>query len=183
MPRIAYLYMRVRGWEFIGSRPTQRKFVAIGAPHTCNFDFIAFLAVSHRFDFKASFIGKHTLFKPPFGTLMRKLGGIPVRRDSGQGMVEQLVAAYAAADDLVIMIAPEGTRGAARHWRSGFHTIATSAGLVIAPCWVDYPNKRIGVGPVLHPSPDRDADMRLLAAFYSDKGGAHPENQTPVTLG
>ncbi len=183
MSRIAYLYLRLRGWEFIGKRPTQRKFVAIGAPHTCNFDFIASLAVSHRFAFKASFIGKHTLFKPPFGALMRKLGGIPVRRDAGQGTVEQVVAAYAAADDLVIMIAPEGTRGPAGHWRSGFHAIATAAGLPIAPCFVDYPNKRIGVGPVLHPTADRDADMTVLAAFYSDKSGAHPQNQAPVKLG
>lgn len=180
MGRIAYLYMRLRGWEFIGTRPAYRKFVAIGAPHTCNFDFIAFLAVSHRFDFKASFVGKHTLFKPPFGALMRKLGGIPIRRDSGQGMVEQVVAAYASAEDLVVVIAPEGTRGRAEQWRSGFHAIATAADLPIAPCFVDYPNKRTGVGPVILPSADRNADIAILAAFYADKVGAHPGNATPV---
>jgi 1-acyl-sn-glycerol-3-phosphate acyltransferase len=175
--------MRLRGWTFVGVRPDHRKFVVLGAPHTCNFDFVAFLAVSHRFDFRASFIGKHTLFVWPFGALMRRLGGIPVRRDSGQGMVGQVVAAFEAADDLVVVIAPEGTRSAADHWRSGFHRIARAAGVPIVACFVDYPRKLIGVGPVVVATDDPEADIAVFTAFYADKVGAHPEKASPVRFG
>ena len=36
-------------------------------------------------------LGKHTIFVPPLGWLMRKLGGIPIERSRAHGVVEEVV--------------------------------------------------------------------------------------------
>ena len=84
---LARLWFRLTGWQYRGNQPTVPKFVAIGAPHTSNWDFMLFLAVASHFKMHARAIGKHTLVTGPFGGLMRRLGIIPVRRDTGQGVV------------------------------------------------------------------------------------------------
>ena len=78
---LAYVTLRVRGFAFEGRVPEAAKFVVVGAPHTSNWDFLVFLAALHHFRIRARYLGKHTLFRWPFGGLMRRLGGIPVRRD------------------------------------------------------------------------------------------------------
>ncbi len=130
----------------------------------------------------AKVIGKHTLVRGPFGGLMRRWGVIPVHRDSPQGVVGETVEALRQADEVALVIAPEGTRGAAPHWKSGFYRIAREAGVPILLAYVDYRRKRTGVGPLLHPSGDVVADMDVIRAFYADKTGKHPEDQGPIRL-
>ncbi len=172
----------IRGWTYEGESPTFPKFVTIGAPHTSNSDFLAFLAVATHFRLPARYIGKHTLFRWPFGGLMRRLGGIPVRRGSGQGLVEQVVEAFERADRMALVIAPEGTRGRADYWKSGFYRIAVGAGVPIVCGFVDYATKTMGLGPTVHPTGDARADMAIIRAFYAGKEGAKPGNETPVRL-
>ena len=45
-----------------------------------------------------NFIGKHTLFRWPFGYFFRALGGIPVDRSEPGGLVRQVAEAMDAAD-------------------------------------------------------------------------------------
>ena len=174
--------MRMRGWRFVGERPSYRKFVAIGAPHTTNWDFILFLAVMSHFSIRARAIGKHSLVRWPFGGLMRRLGIIPVRRDSGEGLAQQMVEAFAGAEELALVIAPEGTRRAAEYWRSGFYRIAVAADVPIVLAFIDFDNKVAGVGPTLRPSGNVAADMGMIRAFYSRFRGRYPENQGPIRL-
>lgn len=47
---------------------------------------------------------------------------------------------------------------------------------------IDYVHKTITVGETLYPSGNIDRDMELIAAFYADKTGRHPELQGPVAL-
>jgi 1-acyl-sn-glycerol-3-phosphate acyltransferase len=179
---LARTWYRLRGWKMVGQKPAIPKCVVLGAPHTSNGDFFAFLAVASHFDLPARYIGKHTLFRPPFGGLMRRLGGIPVRRDSKQGLVAQVTAAFEHARSMALVIAPEGTRGRADHWKSGFYRIATAAGVPIVCGFVDHSTKTLGLGPTIFPSGDIEADMNQIRAFYSGKTGKHPERTTPIRL-
>ncbi|HEY6636010.1 MAG TPA: 1-acyl-sn-glycerol-3-phosphate acyltransferase, partial [Acidimicrobiia bacterium] len=112
--------MRALGWTIVGSLPDVPKFVIIGAPHTSNWDFFLFLGTIQHFGIRVKFLGKLSLFRWPFGWMFRKVGGIPVDRTRGGGIVAQVKQAFADADELILVIAPEGTRGAAPHWKSGF---------------------------------------------------------------
>ncbi len=179
---LAEKLMRLRGWRFAGERPSFDKFVAIGAPHTSNWDFMLFLSVVSHFRIRARAIGKHSLVRWPFGGLMRRLGIIPVERDSGQGLVEQMVDEFAAAESMALTIAPEGTRRAAEYWRSGFYHIAVAARVPIVCAYIDAENKVAGIGPTVHPTGDIEADMEIISSFFTPIRGMRPENQGPVRL-
>lgn len=183
MQRLAAWWLRLRGWTITGQRPDAPRFVVAAYPHTCNFDFLVFLAVTAHFGIRPSFIGKHTLFSGPFGGLMRRLGGIPVRRDSGQGITSQVAEAIRRAPEIAVVIAIEGTRSQASGWRSGFYRIAEAAGVPIQLAYVDYPAKRAGLGPLLQPSGDIEADVEVMRDYYSGVAcGRHRENESPMRL-
>lgn len=174
--------MRLRGWRFAGERPDFERFVALGAPHTSNWDFILFLSVMSHFRLKARAIGKHSLVRWPFGKIMRRLGIIPVERDTGQGLVEQMVDEFNATDAMALTIAPEGTRRKSDYWRSGFYHIAMAAEVPIVFAYIDGDNKVAGIGPTLHPTGDIDADMDVIRKFFAPLNGLNPENQGPIRL-
>ncbi len=179
---LAGRFMRLRGWRFEGERPVFGKFVAVGAPHTSNWDFLLFLSVMSHFRLKARAIGKSSLVRWPFGKLMRRLGIIPVERDTGQGLVEQMVEEFNSVDEMALTIAPEGTRRRAEYWRSGFYHIAVAAKVPIVLAYIDFDNKVAGLGPTLNPTGDIDADMDIIREFFRSIRGLHPENQGPIRL-
>lgn len=174
--------LRLVGWKVVGDRPTEPKLIVIAAPHTSNWDFVLMLAMARVFDLRISWMGKDTLFRPPFGSLMRWLGGIPVRRDASHNLVDQMVERFAESDRLVLAIPPEGTRTRADYWRSGFYHIARGAGVPVAPSVLDYRHKTGGFGPTITLSGDVAADMDRIRAVYEGVAGKHPSRQGPVRL-
>ena len=120
------------------------------------------------------------LFSPPFGGLMRWLGGIPVDRRAPQGLVAQVAAEFSRQHTLVLVIPPEGTRKRATHWKSGFYRIALAAGVPIACSFLDYEKKCGGIGLVFVPTGDKHVDIAKLAEFYASITGKYPERFGPV---
>ena len=125
-----------------------------------------------------SFLGKHTLFEGLFGWFFYWLGGIPVKRDAGaaSAIVDQVVNAFNESENLILGIAPEGTRSQVKKWKTGFYRIALGAGVPIVPSYVDSSNKTIGFGSIFQPTGDIDADLQVLQGFYADKRGVNPGN-------
>jgi len=179
---LARLWFRLSGWRYSGDQPTVPKFVAIGAPHTSNWDFVLFLAVTSHFKMRARAIGKHTLVAGPFGGLMRRLGVIPVRRDTGQGVVGQMVAEFSAADRMALVIAPEGTRSAEPYWRSGFYRIAIAAEVPIVMAKINAQTKTATLSDPFMPTGDVTADMNLVRSFFADVSGVNPEGESTIRL-
>ncbi len=107
---------------------------------------------------------------------MFDMGGISVNRSArNANYVDQVVEEYARRDELALVIAPEGTRGAITSWRSGFYHIAHGAGVPIVPAWVDNATMRGGVGPEIMPCGDFAADLRRIAEFYHSVMPDHPK--------
>lgn len=153
--------------------------VVIGAPHTSNFDFILFLGALHYLNVSVRYLGKHQLFRWPFGWLFKRWGGIPVDRTRAGGVVGQTKAAFDEADEMILVIAPEGTRSAAKKWKSGFVKIAEAAQVPIVPAGVDGPNKVLTIGPAIEVGPDL---MDNIKAFYANQPGLKPDRKGPVQL-
>lgn len=166
---------RLNGWRVEGDMPADRKMVVIAAPHTTNWDLPLMLAVAFYYRVDLKWMGKDGLFKPPFGGLMRALGGIPIDRSKSNDVVSQMVDVYAQADDLLVAIPPEGTRAKTRYWKTGFYHIADGAGVPIALGFLDYPTKTGGVGGLLHTTGDYGADLEEIKAFYAGKTGKHDD--------
>ena len=169
------LWFRHSGWRAVGAFPPNRKFVIMGASHTSNWDFLVFLGTVHALGRQVRFVGKKSLFRWPMGGIMRALGGVPVDRNSPQDLVSQIVDQVAVHNDFLLIVAPEGTRSATTHWRTGFYQIALKAGVPIVCAGPDYPAKLGVIGPVIHPTGDYAADMRPAFDFFRGLHPKHPE--------
>jgi len=103
----------------------------------------------------------------------RRLGGIPIDRGSSHRTVASVVAEFATQNELVIALAPEGTRRPGAEWKSGFWHIAHGAGVPILPVAFDWAAHTVHLMPALEPT-DRDRDMielkQRFAVFHGPKG-------------
>ncbi|HEX8726841.1 MAG TPA: lysophospholipid acyltransferase family protein [Gemmatimonadaceae bacterium] len=169
------------GWRMEGNLPDLSKAVIIVAPHTTNWDFVVGIAAKFALGLRASWLGKHTLFRAPFGGLMRRLGGIPVDRSRPNDVVAQSVRRFDEMDRMVIGISPEGTRKAVPRWRTGFYFIAKGAGVPIVPVAFDWSRHLLVVGPPLAPGDDMNADLQALARFFESARGRRGE-RTPAPV-
>jgi 1-acyl-sn-glycerol-3-phosphate acyltransferase len=162
-------FLRLTGWKVEGSLPPQAtKSVFIAAPHTSNWDLPYTLMVAFALRLNPYWMGKHTIFKAPFGPLMRWLGGIPVNREQANNLVAASARAIRDADGpLQLIVPPEGTRSKTRYWKTGFYHIARTANVPIVMAYMDYADKRSGLGPLFEPTGDIDADMNAIKAFYA----------------
>ena len=163
------------GWQPEGERPRDRRFVLIAAPHTSNWDLVYLLALAEVFEVRVSWMGKDAIFRPPFGWLMRRLGGIPVVRQQRGNLVSQAAQRFATSRELALVVPAEGTRGAVEHWKSGFYHIARTADVPIVLGYLDYARRRGGFGPSLFATGDVRKDMDQIREFYADKTGKYPE--------
>ena len=179
---LARLVLKLGGWTVEGQRPEHASFVLIAAPHTSNWDFPYMLAFAAYFDLKISWMGKHALFAPPFGGIMRALGGVSITRHENQNTVSAMAEAFAENDRLILTVPTEGTRGRAEYWKSGFYHIASAAGVPIIPSYLDYGQRRGGFGPALIPTGDLHQDMNFFREFYAPMTGKNPEDFGPVRL-
>jgi 1-acyl-sn-glycerol-3-phosphate acyltransferase len=166
-------FLKLNGWKIEGSLPPDgQKSVLIAAPHTSNWDLPYTLMVAFVLRLNIYWMGKEQLFKPPFGGIMRWLGGIPVNRQSANNLVASAVESIKAADGpLQLVVPPEGTRSKVRYWKSGFYYIAAGAGVPIVLAFMDYERKISGLGPVFYPTGDLQADMLRIQAFYAPYRG------------
>jgi len=166
------------GLHFAGLPSLQGMFVVY--PHTSNWDFVYFLGATDALNLNLSFMGKVSLFRWPFARLMRDLGGVPVDRSRSGDTVQAMADEFARRDEFMLTIAPEGTRGKAAQWKTGFYNIALRAGVPIVPAMMDYRLKIVALGPAILPSGDYGKDMAHLAAFYRDCTPRHPERATEL---
>jgi 1-acyl-sn-glycerol-3-phosphate acyltransferase len=162
------------GWRIEGEFPDRPKLVAIVAPHTSNWDFIVGISAVWALGLRVRFLGKHTLFRPPLGWLMRWFGGIPVNRDVPQGFVPQAVAAIAKADAILLAITPAGTRSSSKPWKSGFYHIAHAARVPILPIAFDGARRTIRLLAPVETSGDHAHEIPRLRALYDGIRGVKP---------
>jgi 1-acyl-sn-glycerol-3-phosphate acyltransferase len=167
------LYRR-GGWTSVGTVPVPQRFVLIAVPHTSNWDFPNFLGVTHALGIRTHFMAKSSLFRWPMGGFMRQVGGVRLDRATARDTVQQMIEEFARRGDFVLTIAPEGTRGAVGKWRTGFYQIALGAGVPIVCGFMDYPTRTSGLGPVIVPTGNYEADMAPAFAFYRSITGKHP---------
>ena len=165
---LAIIILRIFGWRRAGQVPDYPKFVMIAAPHTSNWDFPVGLAIILAFKVKMYWLGKEPIFKWPFGTFFKWLGGIPVSRSISGDVVAHMIQVFKEQPRMIMVVAPEGTRKRVSHWKTGFYYMAMGANVPIAMGFIDYVRKRGGFGPTLMPTGNIEADMEKIRAFYEN---------------
>ena len=168
--------LALAGWRFEGTLPNLPRMVIVAAPHTSNWDFVVGMSGVFALGIDLHWMGKHTLFDPPFGGVMRWLGGLAIDRRAAHGVVDQGAAEFARRERLLLVVTPEGTRSKVARWKTGFWHIARQAGVPILLGGLDFRLRQLLFGPLLWPGDDLESDMQKILAYYRGVTPCRPEN-------
>jgi 1-acyl-sn-glycerol-3-phosphate acyltransferase len=167
------------GWRIDGVVPEPRRYVVCIAPHTSNWDFVIGYATKLALGLDAGWLGKNTLFRGPLDPLLRAMGGIPVDRSAKHGVVDQAAEWFGRRAELVLGIAPEGTRHRVDQWKTGFYHIARLAGVPIWPVALDWGTRAVRLGSLFTLTGDADADLHAIQDFFRMVRGRFPDQAFP----
>jgi 1-acyl-sn-glycerol-3-phosphate acyltransferase len=170
-----WFFFRLLGWRIEGEFPFHiPKYVIVVAPHTSNWDVMLGIFCRNITGLKASFVGKKELFFFPLGILIRSIGGLPVNRGAKTNFVDEVVKLYESMPNLVIALAPEGTRKRTDKLKSGFYYIAQKANIQILPVGLDYKNKRVLIDLPRNVAETFDEESAKLMHFFGQCTGKNP---------
>ena len=177
--RLAYKLMK---WDF---EPLPDYFsnrhVIIGFPHTTNMD-----TIRAFFGFKIVKRTGHIMVKKewffwPMSRVLSAIGGIPVFRDTPQGVVGQMVTMFGERSHFLLAIVPEGTRKGVTTIKTGFWHIAKDADVSIICWYLDNDNKTTRwLGEVV-PGDDKVQDMKTIREIYEAAGYKFPLEVTTLS--
>ncbi len=180
-PLWIFVFERLLGWRIEGPPPEAPKAILVAGPHTANLDMAVVFYWACRHRRLPRWVAKESLFKIPIlGALMPAFGGIPIDRSAPLKALKGMLKAIRDTDQILLLIAPEGTRTYTPGWKRGFYYVAEKAKIPLMPGYLDYANKVVGIGPLLHPTGDFAADLTVLAEVYAGRTARHPENAAPV---
>jgi 1-acyl-sn-glycerol-3-phosphate acyltransferase len=180
--RCARALLGAAGWRVDVPWPSVPRCVIVVYPHTSNWDFVLGYLAKLAAALPVRWVGKHSLFRPPFGAVLRRMGGIPVDRRAPAGFVTQLGRELAEAPWMWLALAPEGTRARTDHWKSGFYRLALAARVPIGLAFIDYGTRTIGLSRYLELTGDEVTDLERIRAAYAGKVGRHPDQASDIRL-
>ncbi len=174
----SFFFRTLAGWHIEDHRPKDlERYIVVVAPHTSNWDFFVGLCVRSLAGMgDVKYLAKDKLFKGPFGWIFRALGGYPVDRSRHNNMVDAVVAMFERGEIHKIAITPEGTRRHQPNWKTGFHRIATGAGVPVILGTFDYPAKKAVLSDVFPLTDDVEADIERMKAWFRPHKGRNPED-------
>ena len=171
-----FIFKNILGWKFVNDFPKDiKKYVVIAAPHTSWQDFPIGILGRNTSGIKINFIGKASLFKPPFGFIFRSLGGTPVDRSTSNNLVDAIVDIFNNKEEFRLALSPEGTRKKVEKWKTGFYYIAKGANVPIVMATLDFGNKQMKISEPYYTTDDKEKDFEYFASFFKGVKGKNPE--------
>lgn len=178
----ARMILRLFGWTLVDLPTRPAKSVVVAYPHTSNWDFPLALLALAGLPFRARWVAKDTMFRWPFGGLLRLLGGVSVNRRERTGFVDLVVKEFEARDTFHLVIAAEGTRSKQDGWKSGFYRMAMAANVPVVLGVVDYGRREVGLLATITLTGDETADMLKIAEVYVGRTGYRHHLASPIRM-
>lgn len=182
---ILRLILRMMGWKVDPKFPAEaRRSVLVAAPHTSNWDAFFMLAAGIILRLKVRFAIKKGWLRFPMNLLFRPLGAIGIQRGAKAGeagrnsVVETMVALFEQQREMVVAVAPEGSRRYQLGWKTGFYYTALGAGVPVSLGFLDYRTKTAGILGVYHLTGDLNADIFEIQKAYSHVVAKFPYKTT-----
>lgn len=145
-----------------------KKAVIAYAPHTSNWDFPLLIGARFANKVNVQWAGKSEMFRWPFKSTLKFLGGVPIERSKSTNMVQTVVNIFNDQERFLYAMSPEGTRKYQDFWRSGFYYIALEANVPIILYRLDYKNKRVTIGEVINVTGDIEKDLTAIDMVFKD---------------
>ncbi|ESU25445.1 acyltransferase [Flavobacterium saliperosum S13] len=163
------------GWKIIGTiSPEIKKCVMIVVPHTSWHDFYLGLFTRGILGLDMNFVAKKELFRFPFGTYFKWMGGAPLDRKKNENKVDAIAKVFETREVFRLAIAPEGTRKKVTEWKTGFYYIAIKANVPIIPVAFDWGKKEVRLSEPFWPTGNKDADFKILEKNFIGVTGKIP---------
>lgn len=170
-----FIYFKLLGWKTIGEFPKLNKCVVAVVPHTSWLDFFLGLLIRRVINQEINFIGKKSLFKPPFGWYFRWMGGAPIDRSKSSDTVTAIANIFNEKEVFRLALSPEGTRKKVEKWKTGFYYIAKAANVPILLVAFDYGHKQIKFSQPYFPTENIAEDFKNYKNFFKGAVGKIPE--------
>ncbi len=182
--QIASLYLRARGWRFETEIPKEKKYVICAYPHTSNWDGINLLMSARSVGLAIQWMVKQSLVDGPAGSLLIRLGAVPIDRSKTNNLVDQMIREFESRDQLALVVPPEGTRGKCDYWKSGFYHIARGANVPVVPGYMDFERRAAGLGEPINLTGRVSEDMDRIREFYRAVApvGCYPDQAGRIRL-
>ncbi|WP_421806263.1 1-acyl-sn-glycerol-3-phosphate acyltransferase [Flagellimonas sp.] len=174
-----FIYFKLLGWKLNGQFPKLDQCVVIVIPHTHWLDFFLGLLIRKVIKEEINYIGKKSLFKPPFGWFFRWTGGAPVDRSKSSNTVDNIVQIFKERKVFRLALAPEGTRKKVTQLRTGFYHIAQKANVPIVMVAFDFGKKEIKIGEPFWVTDNLESDFAKIRDFYRGVKGKIPAYSFP----
>lgn len=158
-----------------GCFPDVDKCVVAVIPHTHWMDFFLGLVVRSIIGKEINYIGKKSLFKPPFGWFFRWTGGAPIDRSKTSNTVDSVAAIFESRKVFRFALAPEGTRKKVTELKTGFYHIAKKANVPIVLVAFDFGKKQVKFSEPVYASDDMESDFKKIRTFFKGVKGKIPE--------
>ena len=167
MKKICLFILKLLNYKIdLAHIPTEKKYVLVFAPHTSWTDFVVGKMALTAMGVKAMFLIKKEMFFFPLNVWLKYVGAFPVNRKRAQRLTDTIAEYMKGKDEMVLLIAPEGTRKRVETWKRGFYYIAQKADVPIALAYLDYRERKGGIGPILYPTGDYEVDLQEIQKFY-----------------
>ena len=163
--------LKIQKWKINGSSPEEKRVVLVIGPHTSNWDFIIGVLVILSLDAKINWLGKHTIFKRGFKSLLTRLGGIPVNRQDPSDLFSRIKVITEKSNGYLIGMAPEGTRKKVLKLKSGFIRIAKQTNSKIMLAGIDFQKKIVNLDKFFTPTGDLNNDLLFVQDYFSRYSG------------
>lgn len=171
-----FILFKLFKWKIEAEFPKElKKYIIIVAPHTHWYDFILGVLVKYATALPSKFLGKASLFKPPFGFIFKAIGGVPVQRDKHNNLVASTVDIFNSHENFITALAPEGTRKKVETWKHGFYHIAKGANIPIVRVIFDFETKVVTIVKPFYVTNNIDSDIAELRSAYRGIKGKNLE--------
>ena len=165
-----FILLKVLGWKYTPGEETvvpEDKAVMLAAPHTSIWDFaLGYIYYRSIGGHLRTMIKKEAFFFP-VNLLLKAMGGFPIDRSHPQQMLMGIMHEMEKEGTFHLVICPEGTRKAVHKWKTGYHSIATHAGVPVYLTHYDYGTKTVGRGQKFSLTGDAREDTRLIQQEYA----------------
>ena len=171
----SFILTNIIGWKIKGnltlSKNKFKKAIIIAAPHTHWLDLFLGILIRGSIGFKSNFIAKKELFFFPLNIFLKLIGGVPVNRSKKNNTVNEIVNIYNNKEELIISLAPEGTRKKVSKFKTGFYYIAKEANIPIIMITMDYSNKQSLISNEFYPTRNSKNDLSFIENFFDGVEG------------
>ncbi len=169
------ILIHIMGWKIVNDFPNLKKYVIIAAPHTSWIDFPMAIMAKYVKGVNVNYVGKASLFKPPFGFLFRWLGGAPVDRSKSNNAVDAVVDIFNSRDHFIFALSPEGTRKKVTAFKTGFYYIAKGANVPVVMATLDFENKQVKISEPYYLTDNKEKDFEHFYSYFRGIKGKKPE--------